>query len=120
MTKKLYGKGCPWPVSELIVYRRRQQMHRELLPSHITIAQLMSEAVEAVRLLSEILTNQDYFGGSRPAYVDAVAFGLMAVAIASLPPSNELRSMIETCTNLRSFVSRMRREYCDPAALATK
>ena len=81
----------------------------------MTLSQVMAEAVEAVRLLSELLSNQDYFGGSRPAFVDAIAFGLMAVAIASLPPSNELRSMIETCTNLRSFVSRMRREYCDGA-----
>lgn len=117
MTKKLYSKACPWPVGEWIVYRRRQQLRQELLPTHITISQILSEAVDAVRLLSEILANQDYFSGSRPAFVDAIAFGLMAVAIASLPPSNELRSMIETCTNLRSFVSRMRREYCDPSNL---
>ena len=49
----------------------------------------------------------------RPGYVDAVAYGLLAVALVILPPSHELRTMIETCSSLRSFIGRIRREYFD-------
>lgn len=113
-TKKLYGKNYPWPISELLLYWRRRELASELLrSSHSTLLSLRNEAVESVRLLSEILAGQDYFGGSRPGYVDAIAFGLFAVALTLLPITNELRSMLETCSNLRSHVSRIRREFHD-------
>lgn len=66
-----------------------------------------------MRTLSELLGGSEYFGGGRPAHIDAVAYGLLAVALVILAPSHELRLMIETCSNLRSLVGRLRREYFD-------
>lgn len=49
----------------------------------------------------------------RPGFVDAVAYGILAVALVCLPPGHILRVMIETCTNLRSYIGRIRRGYFD-------
>lgn len=73
----------------------------------------MSRALGALKELSDALGNLEYFAGPRAGYVDAVAYGLFAVALVVLPPSHELRTMIETCTRLRAFVGRMRRALFD-------
>lgn len=87
----------------------------------------MSSALEALRTLSELLGDREYFGHpvarksckpsdderGGPGYCDALAYGLFAVALVILPPCHELRTMIETCSSLRAFVGRIRRELFD-------
>lgn len=88
---------------------------------------MKSEALESLKILSEHLGDQEYFGHpdglkmpkrrnprkDGPGYCDAVAYGLFAVALVILPASHELRTMIETCSRLRAFVGRIRREFFD-------
>lgn len=121
-TRIMYCKKVPFPFN--FVYPQKYIKHAsEFLKTvanfsiddkleHHNTAEMILNAKKYVNMLAErIEKKRPYFGGQKPDEFDATIYAALTILLNFQLPNNDLKSHINECPNLVSYIDRIRKKY---------
>jgi len=117
LTKPRYGSPYNFPLRGLVPWITRRKVKAQLGAlkwAQRNSTEVFREVETCLMALSERLGDSEYFFGSSPTELDALAFGYLFTMITTPlfgPDSNQLGTLVKQQANLVRFCQRLEREF---------
>uniref|UniRef100_A0A1I7ZVZ3 GST_C_6 domain-containing protein n=1 Tax=Steinernema glaseri TaxID=37863 RepID=A0A1I7ZVZ3_9BILA len=114
VTKQRYGMVYLWPLRHVLPPLKRREIYNYLDGMQWldkTPGQLMDAADRVFRSLSVMLGSKDYFMGSQPTELDALAFGHLYTILTTELPNMDLAELVRKHDNLVKFCKKIDHEF---------
>ncbi|TKR88525.1 hypothetical protein L596_012757 [Steinernema carpocapsae] len=114
VTRSRYGTVYLWPLCSILPTLKRQEIGsylERLQWRHRTPQELLESAERVFRALSVMLGNKEFFMGTQPTELDALAFGHLYTILTTELPNMELGQSLRKYENLIDFCKKIDLEF---------
>ncbi|GAB6032013.1 hypothetical protein CHUAL_010388 [Chamberlinius hualienensis] len=114
VTKPRYSSFYPWPLNEILVWRKRNQMKRRLNAigwKKKSLDEIYNQVDECCRALSDRLNEGIYFFNNKPTELDALVFGHLFTLLTTSLLDDRLATIIRSYKKLVDLCLRIERDH---------